>query len=217
MSVIADFTVTSDSFTLHHALTTVPEMTVEAERLASHSVEWLFPFQWATGGDFERFDEALENDPTVASATAIEESGESVLYQIEWSDEVVALITEITDQHASILKAEASGETWQIQLRFAEESQVSSFQERFEERGRSFEVNKLYHPSTPRQGEYGLTPEQRDTLVLALENGYFDVPREQSIEELADELGISSNAVSQRIRRGSANLVRQTLAVGDRE
>lgn len=217
MSVIADFTVPADSFTLHQALTAEPEMTVEAERLASHSAEWLFPFHWATGGDFETFHEAMEDDPTVANATAIEESEDSVLYQIEWSDEIIDLVTEITDQHASIIEAKAHGEKWRLQLRFAEEGGISTFQEHFEERGRSFEVNRIYRPSAPRQREFGLTAEQRDALVTAFQKGYFTVPRALSIEELADVLNISSNAVSQRIRRGSATLIQHTLTIGTGE
>lgn len=217
MSVIADFTVPADSFTLQQALAAEPDMTIETERLASHSVEWLFPFHWATGGDFETFQTAMEDDPTVANVTAIEESEDSVLYQIKWSDEIIDLITEITDQHASILKAKAHGEKWQLQLRFADEGQVSSFQKHFAERDRSFEVTRVYHPSASRQREYGLTVEQRDTLVTAFQMGYFTVPRDRSIEDLADVLDISSNAVSQRIRRGSANLIQHTLTIGTGE
>jgi predicted DNA binding protein len=44
--------------------------------------------------------------------------------------------------------------------------------------------------------------------------GYVDVPRECSMDDIAAELDISANAVSQRIRRGSANLVSHALTVG---
>lgn len=217
MSVVVDFTIPTDSFTLHRTLSAEPEMTVEAERLVAHSTEWAFPFFWASGGDFEGFQRALRDDPTVADAAVIEEADDSALYQILWSDDVIDLIDEIINQHANILEAKARGERWRLQLRFAEEEQVSTFQKHFAERGRSFEVNQLYHPTTPRQREYGLTEEQHETLIAALSEGYFNVPRDVSMAELANTLGISSNAVSQRIRRASANLIEHTLTIGSAE
>jgi predicted DNA binding protein len=47
--------------------------------------------------------------------------------------------------------------------------------------------------------------------VLALRHGYFDTPRETTLEELAVELDISRQALSERIRRGNERLLRQSL------
>lgn len=52
---------------------------------------------------------------------------------------------------------------------------------------------------------------------MALERGYFSVPRDAQIGDLADELGVSTNAVSQRLRRAMENLTRNTLAVAPPE
>ncbi|UPM45292.1 bacterio-opsin activator domain-containing protein [Halocatena salina] len=67
MSVVADFTVPAQSFALAQALTAEPDMTVEAERQATHSSEWVLPFLWASGGEFETFHDAMRDDPTVAT------------------------------------------------------------------------------------------------------------------------------------------------------
>ena len=215
MSVIADVTVPTESFALHRALTTEPDVRVEAERLATHSVEWVLPFLWMTDGDFETFHRAILDDPTVADASVAEKFDDSVLYKVEWDDAVTELVTAIIDQHANVLEAKAHGESWRLRMRFSEDEQVSSFQRHFANRGYSFEVNQIYHPSAPRQREFALTSAQRDTLVTAYRNGYFNVPRDVSITELARSLGISSNATSQRIRRGTNNLIRHTLLVGE--
>lgn len=48
--------------------------------------------------------------------------------------------------------------------------------------------------------------------------GYFGISRDASIEDVADELDISSQAASERLRRGTGNLVRdvlQTEPIGD--
>ena len=54
---------------------------------------------------------------------------------------------------------------------------------------------------------------QRSALVTALEMGYFDVPRQVELADVAAELDLSPNAVSERIRRGEANLFRSALTV----
>ena len=214
MSVIADFTVSAGSFALERALTAEPDVNVEAERLATHSVEWVLPFLWVSDGNLDAFRRAMRDDPTVVDVAVADEFEDSALYRVQWDDAVIDLVTEMLDQHANIQEAKAQGSSWRLQVRFSEDEQVSSFQEHFAEHGHSFEVNRLYHPSS-RRPEFGLTSQQRDTLVTASRNGYFDVPRAVSLDQLAEVLGVSSNAASQRIRRGSDNLIRNTLLVDE--
>ena len=47
-----------------------------------------------------------------------------------------------------------------------------------------------------------LTPTQRETLRLAYERGYYEIPRGTSLMELASDLGVSDQACSERLRRG---------------
>lgn len=213
MSVVVEVSVPAESFALADALAAEPDVALEAERVASHSPEWALPFLWATGGDDESFLEAMRGDSTVENVVVIERADADVLYGVEWSDPVQELITEMIDKHAIILEARAQGADWHLRLRFTTEGEVTSFREYFEERGRRFEVLMLTRPDAPRQREYGLTEGQYEALVTVLREGYFDVPRAVTIEELADAIGISSNAVSQRLRRATTNLVRHTLEI----
>jgi len=48
--------------------------------------------------------------------------------------------------------------------------------------------------------------------VLAYERGYFDTPRETSLEEIAEELGITQQSLSSRLRRGHRRLIKATLS-----
>lgn len=60
-----------------------------------------------------------------------------------------------------------------------------------------------------------LTDTQRDTLELAVTEGYYDDPKEISLEGLAEELNISKSGVSRRLSRIEAtiltNIVSDTL------
>lgn len=215
MSVIGDFTLPASAFALPEALSVVPEMTVRADQLATHSTMEVLPFLWASGGDFDSFTSAVKDDSTVETVTVVDELEETVLYKVEWVDEFIDLIDDMADHHAAVVDARGRGEDWWLKLRFVEDRQVSSFQTHFEDTAHSFDVLRLYRPSEPRQREFDLTAEQHETLLAALREGYFDVPRGTSMEELGERLGVSSNAVSQRLRRGCDSLLRSALTIED--
>jgi predicted DNA binding protein len=54
----------------------------------------------------------------------------------------------------------------------------------------------------------GIPAEQRETLSLAVERGYFETPRAVTLEELAGELDIPRSTVSYRLRRATAELAK---------
>jgi len=60
-------------------------------------------------------------------------------------------------------------------------------------------------------GVVALTEKQQELLAVAHEEGYFDVPRGISQDELADRLGVSKSAVSQRLRRAIGELCASKL------
>jgi predicted DNA binding protein len=209
MSLVAEFAVPIDDFALGGALGAVPEMQVEMERLATHSREWVMPFLWASGGNLNAFTAALEDDETVADVRVLDRFDETALYMIEWHESVERLVDSMIDKHAVVQEAVADHE-WFLKLRFADEDELSTFRGHFES---DFELRRKYRTAEPKHGEFGLTPEQRETLVTASELGYFAVPREATVEDIAERFDISANSVSERLRRAHDALVRNTLLV----
>jgi hypothetical protein len=59
--------------------------------------------------------------------------------------------------------------------------------------------------------DYGLSDKQRQTLLHAVERGYYEVPRETDLDVLAEEMNISHQAASERLRRAISILVEHTL------
>jgi predicted DNA binding protein len=211
MSVVGDFTISTEAFVLDHALSAVPGVTIETDRLASHSPQEVFPFLWATNGEFDRFYQALDEDPSVTRVSVAEETENTMLYQLEWVDEFHDLIHQMVDHHAAILDATAHDGQWHLRLRFADEEMLSTFQTHFRETGREFQVDQRYHPTNSRQRTFGLTAEQREALVTAVNEGYFTIPRTASMTEVSEALNISANAASERIRRGCETLISSGL------
>ncbi|MFB6188310.1 MAG: helix-turn-helix domain-containing protein [Halapricum sp.] len=67
--------------------------------------------------------------------------------------------------------------------------------------------------SNTRQGS-ALTEAQRDLLRSAVREGYFKVPREISLVELADIHDVSDREASQQLRRG-LDAVLQDVTISD--
>lgn len=53
-----------------------------------------------------------------------------------------------------------------------------------------------------------ITDKQREAIETALEKGYYEDPREASLSDLADELGVTDSAVSQRLGAAETKLVK---------
>ncbi|MFB6136985.1 MAG: helix-turn-helix domain-containing protein [Halobacteriaceae archaeon] len=57
----------------------------------------------------------------------------------------------------------------------------------------------------------GLTGRQREVLETAHDRGYFEVPREASVEDVADACDLDPSTVAEHLQRAERNLVRDVL------
>lgn len=60
--------------------------------------------------------------------------------------------------------------------------------------------------------QQSLTPEQKAALEAAIERGYYEVPRQRSVTEIAAKVGVSSSTFQYRLNRAEAWLARQFAA-----
>ncbi|WP_336327348.1 helix-turn-helix domain-containing protein [Halovenus sp. HT40] len=62
-----------------------------------------------------------------------------------------------------------------------------------------------------------LTDRQQEVLQAAVEQGYYQIPREATHQKIADELGCSKSVVGQHLRRVEAALVSSVVPEGDED
>ena len=213
--LIGTFEIPPDAVALDATLEEVPEVEVEAERIAAHGTEWTMPCLWVADAEFDAVDDALENDPTVDEVVETATFDDVKYYQVEWTDPVIERINSYLDQEASLLQASANSEGWRVQIRFATRDQFDAFRERLSDEGHQFRLLQLTEPGAPRQSFGEVTPDQREALVTAKERGYYRVPREITARELADELDMSHQSLSELLRRGTETLIKTTLTTED--
>ena len=210
--LVGTFQLEHDAVALGEAFDAVAGLTVEAERVAAHSTKWTMPCLWVAHEDPEGAEAAIRADPTVDTVVETEAFDDETYYQLEWADAVEERVDAYVDQQASILQAAATDAGWRVQLRFADREQFDAFTDRLDEEDRSFELLDLVHAGDPRRSYGELTAAQHDALVAALEAGYYEVPRETTIRELADELGTSHQSLSELLRRGTGHLIESMTA-----
>ncbi|WP_266078018.1 helix-turn-helix domain-containing protein [Haladaptatus caseinilyticus] len=209
MSVTTDLSIPSEEFLLGTALLTDTDVYVELERVVPASRQVL-PFFWAIGTEFEAFERDVQSNPNVKNLVSLDRVKNRVLYRVEWSKAVESLIYGIAEVGATILEAQGNDQ-WRFRLRFNDHSALSEFQEYCIEHDIDFHLDRVTTETDTVRNDFGLTAEQRETLVLAVEQGYFDVPRGVTLGELADEIGVTQQSVSERVRRGAGSVLESVL------
>ena len=211
MTVIADFALPAEQFVLSHTSTAVSDTTVEIERLVASPNEGIMPYFHVSGDDLSSVDQALADDPNVIEVTLLEDFETERFYRVHWSGTVDGLMPALQQADAAVQSATYQNNHWELRLLFSDHEHLKTFYETCTE-SLDVELLRVFERANPATyGEFGVTKEQRDALMVALEAGYFEVPKQAKIEEIADELGISSQVTSQRLRRGHENLLRNTL------
>lgn len=211
MSVVLEFSVASDAFRLGRALSVPSEMRFELERVVPTGTAPM-PFVWATGDDHAAFEAAVRNDPAVGELLVLDRIDDRGLYRIRWTESPTDLLEAIAAADGTILEARGDGD-WTFRLRFEDHDALSRFHADVTERELPIRIDRTYALSAAaeRGDRFDLTAEQREALLLALRRGYFATPREAGLDELADELHITRQALSDRVRRANEKVLRGAL------
>ena len=217
MSVMAELRVRPEQFALGRVLELSEGVTLELERVVPVG-ESTVPLLWVSNADRSSFEETVRSHPSVAQFEVVDRFSGRALYSLEWDTEDDRLFDAIYRERAHVLSAAATADSWTFELRFPTHEALSSFQQRCEDARIRFEVVRIGRPDEPDGDPWcGLTENQYEALILAVESGYYDIPRQRTTVELADELGVSDQAVTERLRRAIVTLSRNALRGPDRQ
>jgi predicted DNA binding protein len=213
MSIIVEFELASTAFELGRVLAHADRSTIELDSLVPIAGTNT-PFVWIVGPDHEAVEETLATHPTVTTVEQVDEFEDRSLYALDWMVEYDHLFRYFRDHGIQILAAGATNGIWTFTLRFQTHHALSAFQAYIEAAQIGVDVSSV----TNLRGEdqttfFGLTDAQRETLITAVREGYYDIPREASTSDLGDRFEISDQAVTERLPRAIAALVQNTLMI----
>lgn len=212
MSTVTEISIPASEFALASTFERVPTAEIEFDRAVARDGTQPLPYLWARGADGDRMIDALRADPTVADTDSLADFGEQGFYLIEWADSTYAAIDHLLEENASILSASGIEGHWTMELLFADRDDLSTFYAACSDDGPSFEVLSIESmDASSWQNRNGLTDKQRTALLAAFDAGYYDVPRAISMSELAEELDVSHQTLSERLRRGTKRLIEDSF------
>lgn len=184
----------------------IPTAVISAER--DESITW------------EEFEQLLEEDPTVREATAFGGGEHCQVYHVTMEPGSVVLISPLSVK-MSIHIVEAwsvEGPQWRVRIHAPSRSHLTRYFEECKNIGASIELNKLYERTDESPGgraihpESVLTDDQWAAMSTAYKMGYFNQPRECSLDDVGAELEVSASATGRRIQRGVSNLIGAMLS-----
>lgn len=214
-TIVAEFSIPADEFALGEIHPTDSNVDVELVCIVPETDAHV-PYLWVEGGDPDDFVEPIRDVPAVIDVTLLDTVGERRLYRVELERDADELVASIVESEATTLEATGTDDAWLFRLYFSGHDHLARFYNSCLARGLTgIHLDRVYSlvDRSERSDEFGLTPEQREAIVLAARRGYFSTPRAASLDELAAEIGISQQALSQRIRRANEKVVLEALAV----
>lgn len=211
MTVIANLRIPADSFELGRIMSLDEDSEIELSSIVPLGEQAVPLFSVYNDGQ-QSFVKRVDEHPSVESLRVVSTHDHETVYALDWNVERDVFFQGIRETKAHLLSASGTRELWDFELRFPDHDALGNFQEYCQNAHISLEVGRIYNPVRPDSGRwYGLTEMQRDTLVRAVEGGYYSIPRGISTQDLADAYGISDQAVTERLRRGIGKLIENTL------
>lgn len=210
MSVVVEFMIPAGAFAFGEALTTEPPLKIELERIVRNG-ESPIPYVWVSQGDFEEFELTVSKAASVTDLTLLDDVGDRRLYRVDWDGPEDDLIQGIQQTEGVILQASGAS-TWTFQLRFPNDERLSEFYTFVSGGNIALDVEDVFVLAEDADATaIDLTMEQREALTMAVRRGFYKVPRSITLAELAEGLGVSNQAASERIRRGTDSVLRPVL------
>lgn len=211
MSVVAEFQIEPDAFGLGRALSRV------GARAGFHEIvptgtAFLPYLQVESPNTAEPvvLDE-LRGVPGVASARCLDGTDSGGFYRLSWESGADDLFEVVREVDVAVDLACGSPAGWDLHLLCEERTALRRFSEQCERIGVGFHLSRLDRlGNAGESGSPALTSAQQEALDLAMERGYFKIPRETTLRELGDELGVSRQSVSNRLRRATERLAERT-------
>ena len=169
-------------------------------------------FYHITSSDFRQFEEGLRNDRTIGEFERVIETGdEEAIYSFVYTDEAKIVSPVISAANGVILDMENDGSAWILTVWMPERTGLASLWDYAQQNDISIELLRVNEYASLGNTNAGLTDSQREALLVAVESGYFEEPRNATLSEVAADLDISQPAASGLLRRGIKRLIISSL------
>ena len=200
----------------HPDLPLVPTITAGTDATIRHEYEVVgedvLLFVSVFGEDYAELEAAFVSDHTVSEPTRVATFSNRAVYRVRKETDLDLIPQHCTEHGLFVFKMTSGDEGWILRLHLPEREVLREFRAYCRAHDISFHVNQLYESAPTDAADASvLTTSQEELLLMAYYAGYYDIPRRVSQTDLADQLDVSTSAVSQRLRRAVAKLIATTI------
>jgi hypothetical protein len=217
MATVAQVILPADEFALDRTFVELPNVEFDVERVVAHDQNRVMPILWAAGAELESIEAALETDPSVEDVTRLVDLDEEWLYQMAWVDGIEAVVQSLVYEEGTITNAHGRNDRWSLRIVFPDHDALSRTYDFCQEQGLTIDVESVTSMDEEPARQFGLSEAQYETLITAHQKGYFEVPRQVTVDDLAEDLGVSAQSISERLRRAHDRLISSALPVAVEE
>ncbi|WP_246988867.1 helix-turn-helix domain-containing protein [Halorientalis marina] len=169
-------------------------------------------FYHIESSDFHQFEDGLRKDSTIGGFERVIDTGdEEAIYSFEYTDDAKIISPVISAADGVILDMENDGSAWTMTIWMAERTDLAHLWEYARQNDIDIDLLRVNEYDGLGNTGAGLTDSQREALLVALESGYFEEPRNATLSEVAADLNISQPAASGLLRRGLKRLIMSSL------
>lgn len=239
MTVTVELSVPIEAFPLNGIFRASPSARIAFEPIVHRSGPEVWSFR-VYGIDPATLEEALGADEHVRRSRTAGTDDERALIEVVWeadseptgnrsanttegrignggdSGTERMLLRALDEYDVTVLALVGTDRNWEFTLRFPDRETTQAFQTAALNASHSLSVTRVVDSEAGGNrsgiGTDLLTPAQREVFTLALEGGYFEIPRRITQVEIAEEVGISDQAVSERLRRAQKKLGRAAMS-----
>lgn len=212
MSIVAEYVVDLPSYAA--VMEDIPGMRLAVEQMVACDPETVLITFWAEGDEFDSLESGLEQTEEIIAVDELSDrvSGQK-LYQVRLPAATTAY-WEWVGRNGVLLDCSVNHEGVWMRMRFPDRESLIDYRRAACDRGCSFTLTELQSTDIRPDGDRDrLTHPQQELLALAVEEGYFEIPREIMMAEIAAHCGISGQAASERLRRALSTMVGNHIAI----
>lgn len=215
MGTVVDATVRSEQFVLDDTLDRLPAAEFEALPVGSPAAATVMPFLRVDAPASVALEAVLSADATTQTVERLSRDDRVRVFRIRWRSPGPAVVAALVS-NGVLLKARGQKSRWAFRLLFTDRDDVSATVDACRERDVDLTITRVVGDTeaVSRDGDL-LSEKQYQALSLAFDRGYFAVPRRITLETLADEVGVSHQALSERLRRGQQVVLSELLREGN--
>lgn len=209
----AQFVLPAEDFALAELFERIPDARAECEPAVANPDDHAL-LVVRTDEQQRAVDTVVQSDPSMVAVERFGERPNGCTYRVTWKDQPQQLIQRLVAGDITLLSARGRGGEWKLRVLAPDRDGIARVHEIMDELGCGSDWRRITCFDGSRGSNHAdLTEKQREALLEAFEAGYYNIPRDATMSEVADDLGISHQTLSERFRRAYKHLIATELVV----